>query len=435
MSKIQLPKHRLLWLLVIVAGLVCADPAEPVTEPETENAPEPLEVSETLEASEQPVVQSETSEKVFNKNQKYTLAELKDMYNADLPSNPPAFLNTYAWELLLTGEPSYQHSAYNIFTYLAESYGLPSAQHGLAFMYMNGIGINSLEETASEDELEITDNQKAVLNQAQSLSKAIVYQTFASLGGDELAQQTLAYQHLTGHGMKKDCEKALIYYEKSAKSIYEREQAHILYTLSNRHQDVLSKYQIKISDYDDPSIETNAEIDEKAISAERLNFVEMRAIDNPEELVSIGQYYMNGISGVTRNLKKAEEYFLQIHKSHKSYAMAQAFLGKIYIDGGDGIEPDYKKAKEFLDQALMHKSAIAKAYYGTLYLYGWGVEKNLDKAKTFFEDSSKAGWYEASLQLGLNYYNGIFTTNTGATNQVHALKHFKKAAQFGSVIG
>ena len=324
-------------------------------EPEVAEVPEPEVESETkTEPESEPETEPEAPRPKWNKHQNYNFEELEALYDHEngLTSNPPGLVNAYAWELLLSGNNKKQNAAYKMFKYLANDYGLPSAQHALAFMYMNGIGLVDVSDLVDSEGNEKKVEQPSKISQAQYLSKGITYQTFASLGNDELAQQTLAYQYLTGHGMKKDCEKALIYYEKSAKAIFDREKANVLYTLSNRHKDVLSKYQIQISEYEDPTVETNVEIDDASQALERISFQEMKAVNDPEELLQVGQYYLNGLFGITRNLVKAENAFSRIPKDNKAYAMAQAFLGKIYIDGGDGVEADYDRARHHLDIAV-----------------------------------------------------------------------------------
>ena len=402
--------------------------------PPSVDAPEPVvgEINPTEPAPEQ--TNNEETEQIKSKwvkNKDYTLEELNEMMDpSSFAANPPGLLNDMAWKMLFTGKNSMMYKANYMFKYLAEEYGLPSAQHALAFMYMNGIGMADLKDR---------DQNPAIVedkgNNNQHLSKAIVHQTFASLGSDELALQTLAYQHLTGHGMKKDCEKALVYYEKAAKMVHDREDQAVLFTLANRHQDVLSQYQIKVSDYDNPTIETAAEQDTIGIANQRLYFQEMRATNDPEELINIGQFHLNGLYGLPRNVKKAEATFLKISQSNKHWALAQAFLGKIYMDGGDGVKVDYELAKSYLEKALEKNSYVAKCYYGLLYLYGLGVPKDVETAKSYLESSSKAGWYEASVHLGKMYFQGVLNTSPANKNMQHALRHFQKAAQYGSTIG
>lgn len=46
--------------------------------------------------------------------------------------------------------------------------------------------------------------------------KALLFHTFAALGGDTAAEMTLGYRYLTGIGTPSKCEDALFYYKKVA---------------------------------------------------------------------------------------------------------------------------------------------------------------------------------------------------------------------------
>lgn len=74
---------------------------------------------------------------------------------------------------------------------LAEE-GNPSAQQAMAFCYANGIGVDSDQ------------------------AKALVYLTFAALGGDTYSQLSLGYRYHVGNGVARSCETSLSFYREAA---------------------------------------------------------------------------------------------------------------------------------------------------------------------------------------------------------------------------
>ena len=264
----------------------------------------------------------------------------------------------------------------------------------------------------------------------QSIPEALVYQTFASLGDSNFAKQALAFQHLAGLGVKKDCEKALVYYQKVAQQVIEDYQSLGITTVANRYNSDITKNIVKLYEWTDPSVKTEADSSAEEEALEWMEFREMKAIQNPEQLVTIGQIYLNGVSGVPKNLKKAEQAFLQATNSVMKYqrALALACLAKIYLEGGDGVEKDFSLAVKYVEQAVELDSNVGRATLGFMHMHGYGVEKDLKKAQQLFELSNKHGWFEGAVFLGEMYYHNQISAPNGRNYQ-KALQFFGIAAQ------
>jgi SEL1 protein len=71
-------------------------------------------------------------------------------------------------------------------------------------MYATGIG-NAVEP-----------DQGAVPPLPNALTQALIYHTFAALGGNIRSEMTVAYRHLVGIGTPQSCEDAIHYYKSVA---------------------------------------------------------------------------------------------------------------------------------------------------------------------------------------------------------------------------
>jgi len=123
----------------------------------------------------------------------------------------------------------YPEKSLPIYTTLATDLGFPEAQNRMSFHMLNGLATQ------------------------QSIPDALVYQTFASLGNSNFAKQALAFQHLAGLGVKKDCEKSLVYYQKVAQQVIEDYQSLGITTVANRYNSDITKNIVKLYEWTDPS--------------------------------------------------------------------------------------------------------------------------------------------------------------------------------------
>ena len=157
----------------------------------------------------------------------------------------------------------------------------------------------------------------------QSIPEALVYQTFASLGDSNFAKQALAFQHLAGLGVKKDCEKALVYYQKVAQQVIEDYQSLGITTVANRYNSDITKNIVKLYEWTDPSVKTEADSSAEEEALEWMEFREMKAIQNPEQLVTI--VHQEKLSG--KKIVMTNGCFDILHAGHVSYLQKARALG------------------------------------------------------------------------------------------------------------
>lgn len=96
----------------------------------------------------------------------------------------------------------------------------------------------------------------------------------------------------------------------------------------------------------------------------------------------LSQIYIKGLQ-VDKNFDKAKKYLEEIIKSAKPFDMMKEvlyMLGGIYYDS-----KEYSASKRYFEASVKHGSLDANYYLGKMYYYGYDVDKDLDKAKSYFE--------------------------------------------------
>ncbi|RKO88751.1 hypothetical protein BDK51DRAFT_12061, partial [Blyttiomyces helicus] len=76
---------------------------------------------------------------------------------------------------------------------LAHRTGSPAGQRMVALLYATGLGV------------------------PRDYARALLYMSFAAVGGDTVAEQTLGYWHLMGIGTPKNCEDAAWYLKRNSR--------------------------------------------------------------------------------------------------------------------------------------------------------------------------------------------------------------------------
>lgn len=120
--------------------------------------------------------------------------------------------------------------------------------------------------------------------------------------------------------------------------------------------------------------------------------------------------YRDGL-GVEVDEKLAETFFSQAHDS--GYALASYNLGRFYLD-----REKYQRAFDVLSISEKLKYPPILSCLGYMYMKGYGIEKQLDRAKILFEESSELGniWAKRRLSRVLmtgkygvaGYIRGVF---------------------------
>uniref|UniRef100_A0A5K3F4I8 Ovule protein n=2 Tax=Mesocestoides corti TaxID=53468 RepID=A0A5K3F4I8_MESCO len=361
-----------------------------------------------------------------------TLSEAEDMYQKGLRllvecRNPslgdPAALRLIATaaesghvkarEVIVTasalawgGLPLSVEKAVEGFRHLAEE-GNPRGQLGLGIMYAAGVGVNA------------------------SIPRALVYQTFAALGGDELAEMAMGYRYLVGAGVEPNCETALAYYRRVAATVAEQVENRIkegagptltgptvvrINLLEEREQALGGGGGAALSNY--------------FISDDILSYYKFVAdSNNVSAQVTLGQLYYNGQHGIDLDHKLALHYFKRAADSGSHLAMA--YLGEMYLVGSPDVPKDESLALNYLQRAVIAGNPLALTSLGLAYLHGRaGLTPDPVKAMDLFVKAADQGWAEAQLQLGL-----LFMGTVGRTSDYKmALKYFTLASQQGNTL-
>ncbi|VDD82213.1 unnamed protein product [Mesocestoides corti] len=304
------------------------------------------------------------------------------------------------------GLPLSVEKAVEGFRHLAEE-GNPRGQLGLGIMYAAGVGVNA------------------------SIPRALVYQTFAALGGDELAEMAMGYRYLVGAGVEPNCETALAYYRRVAATVAEQVENRIkegagptltgptvvrINLLEEREQALGGGGGAALSNY--------------FISDDILSYYKFVAdSNNVSAQVTLGQLYYNGQHGIDLDHKLALHYFKRAADSGSHLAMA--YLGEMYLVGSPDVPKDESLALNYLQRAVIAGNPLALTSLGLAYLHGRaGLTPDPVKAMDLFVKAADQGWAEAQLQLGL-----LFMGTVGRTSDYKmALKYFTLASQQGNTL-
>lgn len=116
-----------------------------------------------------------------------------------------------------------------------------------------------------------------------------------------------------------------------------------------------------------------------------------------ESIFNLAVMYRNGL-GVNQDYKKARElYELSISKGSDKCSNN---LGILY-DLGLGVDSNYIKAYELYEKALQtDRSSITLYNMATLFEEGgYGIERNIDKAKLLYQEAADKGFKKAEKKL------------------------------------
>ena len=128
--------------------------------------------------------------------------------------------------------------------------------------------------------------------------------------------------------------------------------------------------------------------------------------------------------------KENDEYFRALHRRvDANDANAIATLGDIYKEGMM-LPKDLRKSVELWDKAAKLGNIGAYNSLGLAYMFGYGVEKNNEKAKYHWEEAALGGDEVARMQLGI-IENNIFKMFGKDYNARRAMKHFMISATGG----
>jgi TPR repeat protein len=126
-------------------------------------------------------------------------------------------------------------------------------------------------------------------------------------------------------------------------------------------------------------------------------------------------------STLPANDQKSEYWYQKSAKNNNPKALTE--LGKIYANN----KKDYYQSFKYLERAAMQNYAPAQAKLGILYEWGYGVEKDINKAISLYTKASENGESNGQYYLALSFHNG----KNGSPDFKRSLELYKLAAEQG----
>ena len=244
-----------------------------------------------------------------------------------------------------------------------------------------------------------------------NLEKAFELAKKSAEQGNDKGLNFLGTCYNDGLGTYKDIKKALDYYTK-ASELGNAKAYNNLGNLYFRGDEGITKDYVKANEYYLKSI--NLAKDQIAVELE----------GRPE--VNIGQIHLYGGYGVTIDYGKAKEYFLLA--KDKNNALASERLGEMY-DYGLGVGEDNYQAFKYYTISANLNNSDAQDRLGNLYFFGAGCEQDDFKAFELFKKSADQKNANGLADLGYMHQYG----RGGAEKNLNkARMYYNEAAELGN---
>ncbi|XP_070588712.1 protein sel-1 homolog 2 isoform X3 [Erythrolamprus reginae] len=260
--------------------------------------------------------------------------------------------------------PQNVKAAVSLYKLLAEE-GSHRSQTALGFLSSYGIGVE--------------------YNQA----KALVYYTFASIGGNLVSQMIMGYRYRLGINVPMNCEAALNNYKKVAKFVANELE---------KNEDI----PVERVNLMPENLSNNEEFVDWDLH-QYLKFLAERG--NTKIQLYLGQLHLFGRRGLEKDHAKAFYYFLKAANAGNANGMA--FIGKMYLKGSTVVTQSNIMALKFFTMAANKGNSIGLWGLGILSLKGRGVPLNYTGAFQYFQKAAEKGYDNAQFQLGVMYYDGL----------------------------
>ncbi len=317
--------------------------------------------------------------------------------------------------------------AFRRFNDLANLTGNSSAQHMIGFMYATGIG-GAVE---------------------RDQAKALLYHTFAALGGDIRSEMTVAFRHHAGIGTPRNCEEAAFYYKRVAdKGIqYSRDgppggQALVRegYSLADEEGGVYGEG-ASVSSSGLNANRGGPNSDTHAAFEDVLEYLDLMSRKGDlKATFSLGRLHYEGSRVLNRNLRKAKGYFMVVAKRYwardgriitgsssdiaQIASKAAGYLGRMFFRG-EGVDQDFEKARIWFKRGVANGDALCQYSIGLMYLRGLGLPKDVVKAADYFREAADQSFASAQVRLGVLFLDqGDLQT---------AIRYFELAARQGHI--
>jgi TPR repeat protein len=101
-----------------------------------------------------------------------------------------------------------------------------------------------------------------------------------------------------------------------------------------------------------------------------------------------------------------EEFRKELAKAERGNGVLQAALGG-QLMYGMGVPVDYALAHRLLQMAYAQGVLSATASLGMMYLQGWGVERDLQRAVDFLHEAAERGHWLSLIDLARLHRDGV----------------------------
>lgn len=143
------------------------------------------------------------------------------------------------------------------------------------------------------------------------------------------------------------------------------------------------------------------------------NYLQARKLLEPYKTKDIamvqhafGVMYTNGTGGLTRNFKKAEDFYKKAIKID-NYPNSLHNLAVLYFNGWGSLSRSDNKILELYQEAAQSGYSLSQFSLGDIYHFGRnGFPKDLGKAYYWYQQASNQGHAKAARRIGYMYENG-----------------------------
>lgn len=230
------------------------------------------------------------------------------------------------------------------------------------------------------------------------------YKIAADQGGDAYAQYSVGYCYETALGCEENYEEAMKYYMLSAEQNYPEGLFSVGY-LNEAGLGVEKSIEAAIPWYQKASEVGSAQAQSfladfyyygegiEQSYEQAYQYYKMAADQGDAYSQYCVAYMLENGQGIKADYNKAIKMYQQA--ADGGNAAAQTYIGYLYDTGEGGKKRDFTEAFKWYMLAADQGDQVAMFNLGGLYEYGDGVEKNMDKAKEWYQKSADAGYQPA----------------------------------------
>lgn len=320
--------------------------------------------------------------------------------------------------------------AFDYYQQLAALNGNSSAMYMVGLMYSTGVG-----DAVQRDQ-----------------ARALLYYTFAAVGGHTRAEMTLASRHHIGAGAPKSCETACKYYKRVADKVIDWYRSgppggmswtREAYRIADDSGGVYGEG-ASVSSSGINAVHHHPNSDAYASIEDIIEYLDLMSNKGDfKSSFNLGRIYYEGQRGLERNLGTAAKYFFMVAKKYwkpngridenfkpgldKIAAKAAGYLGRMYMRG-EGVQQDFDRAKYWFDRGNTYGDAQSQYCLGLMLLHGYGVNKNIGRATDLFKASADQDYALSQVQLGVLFLDRGQPEDVRVAND-----YFELAARYGNI--